>query len=57
MSDEGRIVVVCLRGGPMSLMCSLTACKAQEGLCGHEKAMLSIAFLAAVGLGAYFLVG
>jgi hypothetical protein len=41
----------------MSVMCSLAACKAQTGMCGHEKAMLSIAVLAAIGLGAYFLVG
>jgi hypothetical protein len=41
----------------MSVMCSLAACKAQAGMCGHEKAMLSIALLAAVGIGAYFLVG
>jgi len=41
----------------MSVMCSFTACKAQTGMCGHEKAMLSIALLAAIGLGTYFLVG
>jgi hypothetical protein len=41
----------------MSVMCSLAACKAQAGMCGHEKAMLSIAVLAAIGIGAYFLVG
>jgi hypothetical protein len=29
---------------------------AQEGMCGHEKMMLSIAALAAIGLGAYFLI-
>ncbi|HTL62369.1 MAG TPA: hypothetical protein VL261_12040 [Nitrospira sp.] len=40
----------------MSVMCSLAACKAQAGMCGHEKAMLSIALLAAIGIGAYFLV-
>jgi hypothetical protein len=38
-------------------MCSLAACKAQAGMCGHEKAMLSIALLAVIGIGAYFLVG
>jgi hypothetical protein len=38
-------------------MCSLAACKVQEGMCGLEKAMLSIAVLAAIGFGAYFLVG
>jgi hypothetical protein len=41
----------------MSVMCSLAICKAQQGMCGHEKAMLSVALLAAVGLGAYFLIG
>lgn len=41
----------------MFVMCSLAACKAQPGMCGHEKAMLSVAVLAAIGLGAYFLVG
>jgi hypothetical protein len=40
----------------MSVMCSLAACKAQVGMCGHEKAMLSVAVLAAIGLGAYFLM-
>ena len=41
----------------MSVICSLAACKAQAGMCGHEKAMLSIALLAVIGIGAYFLVG
>lgn len=41
----------------MAIMCSLAVCKAQEGLCGHEKAMLSVALLAVFGLGAYFLIG
>ena len=40
----------------MSVMWSLAACKAQTGMCGHEKAMLSVALLAAIGIGAYFLV-
>jgi len=26
-------------------------------MCGHEKAMLSVAVLAVIGLGAYFLIG
>jgi hypothetical protein len=26
-------------------------------MCGHEKVMLSVAMLAAIGLGAYFLIG
>jgi len=25
-------------------------------MCGHEKAMLSVAVLAAIGIGAYFLI-
>ena len=41
----------------MSVMCSLAVCKVQEGMCGHEKVMLSVALLAAFGLGAYFLIG
>ena len=40
----------------MSVMCSLAVCKAQTGMCGHEKAMLSVAVLAAIGIGAYFLI-
>ncbi len=41
----------------MAIMCSLAVCKAQAGLCGHEKAMLSVALLAAVCFGAYVLIG
>lgn len=41
----------------MSVMCSLAVCKAQAGMCGHEKAMLSIAVLAVLGFGAYLLMG
>jgi hypothetical protein len=42
----------------MAVMCSLAACKAQAGMCGHEKAMLSVALLAAIiGVGAYVLIG
>ena len=41
----------------MSVMCSLAVCKAQEGMCGHEKVMLSVVLLAAIGFGAYFLIG
>jgi hypothetical protein len=40
----------------MSVMCSLAVCKAQVGMCGHEKVMLSVAALAAIGFGAYFLI-
>ena len=40
----------------MSVMCSLAVCKAQVGMCGHEKVMLSVADLAAIGFGAYFLI-
>ena len=40
----------------MSVMCSLAACKAQTGMCGHEKAMLGVGLLAAIGLGAYLLL-
>ena len=45
------------RRQPMAIMCSLAVCKAQAGMCGHEKAMLSVGILAAIGLGAYFLIG
>ena len=41
----------------MLFMCSFAVCKAQEGMCGHEKAMLSVAVLAAIGFGAYLLIG
>jgi hypothetical protein len=41
----------------MAIMCSLAICKAQAGMCGHEKVMLSVAMLVAIGLGAYFLIG
>ncbi len=41
----------------MAIMCSLAVCKAQAGMCGHEKVMLSVAAIAAISLGAYFLVG
>lgn len=40
----------------MAIMCSLAVCKARAGLCGHEKVMLSLAALAAIGVGAYFLI-
>jgi hypothetical protein len=41
----------------MSVMCSLTVCKAQKSSCGHETVMFSVALLAAIGLGTYFLIG
>ena len=41
----------------MSVVCSLAVCKAQAGMCGHEKVMLSVALLAAIGFGTYFLIG
>lgn len=41
----------------MAIMCSLAVCKAQEGMCGHEKVMLSVTLLAAIGFGAYVLLG
>ena len=40
----------------MAIMCSLAVCKAQVGMCGHEKVTLSVAALAAIGLGVYFLL-
>jgi hypothetical protein len=41
----------------MSVMCSLAVCKAQDGMCGHEKVMLSVAALLVAGVGAYLLLG
>jgi hypothetical protein len=41
----------------MSVMCSLAACKAQQGLCGHEKVTFGVAFLAVVGFSLYFMLG
>jgi hypothetical protein len=38
-------------------MCSLAVCKAQQGMCGHEKVMFSVALLAAIGFGVFFLIG
>jgi hypothetical protein len=40
----------------MAIMCSLAVCKAQTGMCGYEKVMLSVVALAAMGLGVYFLI-
>ena len=40
----------------MAIMCSMQACAAKAGMCGHEKAMLGIAVLLAAGVGAYFLL-
>lgn len=33
----------------MSLMCSKAACKAQAGMCGHEKVMAVVLVLLVVG--------
>ena len=41
----------------MSIMCSMQACKAQAGMCGHEKMMFGIAVLLAAGTGAYLFLG
>lgn len=41
----------------MSVMCSLTVCKAREVIYGYEKVKFSPALLAAIGLGAYLLIG
>ena len=42
----------------MAIMCSLAVCKAQVGMCGHEKVMLGVAALAAIiGIGTYVLIG
>ncbi len=41
----------------MSLVCSFAVCQAQEGPCGHEKVMFGVAFLAAIGLTVYVMLG
>jgi hypothetical protein len=40
----------------MSLMCTMQVCKAQEGMCGHEKVMAAVAALLIAG-GAYYFLG
>ena len=35
----------------MAIVCSLAVCNAEVGICGHEKTMLNVAVLAAIGLG------
>ena len=40
----------------MSLMCTAQACKAVEGMCGHEKLMLLVVLLAIGGGAAYLLL-
>ncbi len=40
----------------MANTCSLAVGKTQADMCGHEKARLSVAVLATIGLGAYFLI-
>jgi len=34
----------------------MAVCKAQAGMCGHEKVMAVVAVMALVGVGAYFLM-
>jgi hypothetical protein len=46
----------CTKEAPMAIMCSLAVCKAQAGMCGHEKVMFSIVALAAIGLVSYLLI-
>ncbi len=41
----------------MSVICSLAVCKARDGMCGHEKVMLSVAALLVAGVGTYLLLG
>ena len=43
-------------GIAMSVMCSMQACTVKPGMCGHEKIMLVVALLLAVGGAAYFLL-
>ena len=41
----------------MAIMCSLAVCKAQVGMCRHERSMLSVALLTAISFGDYVLIG
>jgi hypothetical protein len=41
----------------MAVMCSMQACAAKAGMCGHEKMMLGIVVVLVAGVGAYFLLG
>jgi hypothetical protein len=41
----------------MTIICSLAVCKAQEGMCGHEKVMPTIAVFLVAGMGAFLLLG
>jgi hypothetical protein len=38
----------------MSMMCKNEACKAQKGMCGHEKMMMGILLLCAAGAVAHW---
>ena len=40
----------------MSVMCSMQACTVKPGMCGHEKMMLAVVLLLAVGGAAYLLL-
>ncbi len=40
----------------MSVMCTAQACKAVQGMCGHEKLMLLVAMLVIGGGAAYLLL-
>jgi hypothetical protein len=39
----------------MSLMCSMDGCKQKQGMCIHEKMMMSIVVLMAIAAAVYFL--
>ena len=41
----------------MAVMCSLAVCKAQAGMCGHEKVTLSVTALLVAGVGVYLIIG
>ena len=40
----------------MSVMCTAQACKAVQGMCGHEKVMLLVTLLVIGGGAAYLLL-
>ena len=37
----------------MSKMCPMDGCKAQKGMCGHEKAMVAMAVIIVLLVGGY----
>lgn len=40
----------------MSMMCSMKACTTKTGMCGHEKMMMGIIVMLAVGVAGYLIL-